>query len=69
MLHRLEQMKQFKPVHSGFFAPELLAVVAGVFLELRHQCALRNFRQKKGLRFHSKPLIYLAPPDGLEPPT
>ena len=53
----------------GFFMPELLAVVAGVFLELRHQCALRNFRQKKGLRFYSKPLIYLAPPDGLEPPT
>jgi len=29
----------------------------------------KNFRQKKGLRFYSKPLIYLAPPDGLEPPT
>ncbi len=53
----------------GFFMPELFAVVAGIFLELRHQCVLGNFRQKKGLRFYSKPLIYLAPPDGLEPPT
>ena len=30
MLHRLEQVKQFKPVHSGFFLPELSASVAGV---------------------------------------
>ena len=25
--------------------------------------------QKKGPTFYSKPFIYLAPPDGLEPPT
>jgi hypothetical protein len=48
---------------------ELLAVVAGVFLKVRHQCAMGNFRHKKSPRFYSKALIYLAPPDGLEPPT
>ncbi|MEY3789083.1 MAG: hypothetical protein RLZ75_3291 [Pseudomonadota bacterium] len=29
----------------------------------------KNNRHKKSPRFYSKALIYLAPPDGLEPPT
>jgi hypothetical protein len=37
--------KSNEPVHSGFFMPELLAVVAGVFLEMYQNCAILNFRQ------------------------
>ena len=49
--------------------PELLAVVAGVFLEMGREWDNLNFRAKKSPRFNSKAFIYLAPPDGLEPPT
>ena len=34
MLHRLEQVKQFKPGNTGFFVPELLASVAGFYDDL-----------------------------------
>ena len=61
--------------------PELLAAIAGkkrgLFgvtfhgLNCKHDPAMTRkiLGKKKGLRFYSKPLIYLAPPDGLEPPT
>ena len=69
------------PGNTGFFMPDLLAVVAGketgniwrniswIAFQSYPGVTPKNFRQKKGLRFYSKPLIYLAPPDGLEPPT
>jgi hypothetical protein len=36
--------KQSRPARSGFFMPELLARVAGVFLKVRHNCAIFKFR-------------------------
>ena len=46
----------FLPRHRDLYRP------GDFFAELSHG-------QKKGPTFYSKPLIYLAPPDGLEPPT
>ena len=39
--------------------PELLAVLVGVFLEVRHQCATGNFRHKKSPSTNRKDLIHL----------
>jgi len=47
----------------------LLWVIAAVYFELRQNCDIFLFQKKKGLTSACKTLIYLAPPDGLEPPT
>ena len=53
----------------GFFMPEILAFVAGVFLKVRHNYAILNFRHKKRAWFAPKPLIYMVAIGGFEPPT
>jgi len=49
--------------------PEILAFVAGVFLKVRHNYAILNFRHKKRAWFAPKPLIYMVAIGGFEPPT
>ena len=49
--------------------PELLASVAVVYLELRHECVIVNFRHKKRTRFTPKSLIFMVAIGGFEPPT
>jgi hypothetical protein len=53
----------------AFFIPELLAVVAGVFLEMGRKWDNLNFRHKKRTRFLSKSLILMVAIGGFEPPT
>ena len=45
---------------------DLLRFIVVFYFEVPHECPIGN---KKGLTISRKPLSYMAPPDGLEPPT
>ena len=55
--------------HVGNDVPEIPASVAGVFLEVRHNCAILKFRHKKRTGLSPKSLFFMVAIGGLEPPT
>ena len=63
------QCEQIRPGNTGFFMPELLAVVAVVFFEMGQEWENFIFRHKKRTGFSPKSLFYLVAIGGLEPPT
>ena len=72
--HRLVNLPfKIKPHRAfvlwGFFMSELLAVVAGVFLEMGQKWENFIFRHKKRTRLTPKSLILMVAIGGFEPPT